>query len=208
MKEVEAVGTLFGERFGTAGRTVKLINNPKTAATVPFASVTSVRAALAAIGSRMGPEDVAFVFLTSHGSEQHRFTLELRPLQFDELTPAVLRQALDDARIRNRVVVVSSCFSGGFIEPLRGPNTLVITASAADRNSFGCTNTAEWTYFGKAYFDEALRATRSFTDAFEAAGPVILAREQKEKHDPSRPQMAVGEGIVPVLQALERAAPP
>lgn len=203
-KEVDAVAALFQERFGAEGRIVKLVNNPKSALTHPMASVTALRASLERVASRMDPEDVAFVFLTSHGSERHRFSLDLQPFTLQELTPTVLRKALDDAGIVNRVVVVSACFSGGFVEPLRNPHTLVITASAANRNSFGCSNTAEWTYFGKAYFDEALRKTHSFTGALASAKPVIVARERAENFEPSNPQEALGEAIAPTLQALEK----
>ena len=37
------------------------------------------------------------------------------------------------------------------------------------QDSFGCGNDADFTYFGKACFDEALRRTDSFSDAFEMA---------------------------------------
>jgi hypothetical protein len=90
------------------------------------------------------------------------------------------------------------------VEPLKDDNTVVITASAADRNSFGCSNEAEWTYFGKAYFDEALRGTYSFTQAFEQAKPVIAARERRDGYDPSNPQMVVGDAIAARLRILER----
>jgi hypothetical protein len=156
-------------------------------------------------------EDVLVLFLTSHGSESHRFSLELWPLRFKELDPAALRALLDASGIRNRVVIVSACYSGGFIAPLKDEHTAVITASAADRNSFGCSNEAQWTYFGKAYFDEALRGTYSFTQAFENAKPVIAARERADGYDPSDPQMAVGGAIAGTLEALERQlrnAPP
>ncbi len=69
--------------------------------------------------------------------------------------------------------------------------------------SLGCSNEAEWTYFGKAYFDEALRHTYSFVKAFELAKPVIADRERKEDFTPSEPQMALGRAIEPKLAQLE-----
>jgi hypothetical protein len=205
MREVDSVAKLFRERFGSEGRTMRLINNPKTVLDTPIASKTSLRATLRRIGEVMDrDEDILVLFLTSHGSETHRFSLELWPLRFNELDPAALRELLDGSGIRNRVVIVSACYSGGFVEPLQGENTAVITASAANRNSFGCSNEAEWTYFGKAYFDEALRGTYSFTQAFEKAKPAIAQRELKDRFDPSNPQMSVGKAIAPRLDALER----
>jgi hypothetical protein len=205
MREVDAVTRLFKERFGAEGHAISLVNNPKRVLDTPIASATSLRAALQRVGEAMDKdEDVLVLFLTSHGSPSHGFSLDLWPMAFKELDPATLRAALDESGIRNRVVIVSACYSGGFVEPLRNEDTLVITAAAADRNSFGCSNEADWTYFGKAYFDEALRKTYSFTQAFEAARPAIAARERRDGYEASNPQMALGGSIAPKLAALER----
>ena len=80
-----------------------------------------------------------------------------------------------------------------------------MTASAKDRNSFGCSNEADFTYFGKAYFDEALRSGDSFVEAFDHALPTIAAREKKEDYTPSDPQRFVGAGIAAKLEAWRRA---
>jgi len=149
-------------------------------------------------------EDVLFLFLTSHGSQEHRFSLEFWPVSFNAFDPKTLRQLLDDSGIKRRVIVVSSCYSGGFIDPLKDENSLVITASAANRNSFGCSNEADFTYFGKAYFDQALRETYSFIEAFEKAKPLIAEREKKENYDGSEPQIFIGENIGRPLAELEK----
>ena len=57
--------------------------------------------------------------LTSHGSEDHEFYINQPPLPLDPLTPQRLRVALDASGIRWRVIVVSACYSGGYIEALR-----------------------------------------------------------------------------------------
>lgn len=205
MKEITAVSRLFQERFGTSGKTIRLVNNRKTLDTSPIASVTSLRASLKRVAEVMDrDEDLLFLFLTSHGSTSHRFSLDLWPLQLQELEPAKLRALLDESGIRNRVILVSACYSGGFVDSLKNENSLVISASAVDKNSFGCSNEADWTYFGKAYFDEALRKTHSFVDAFESAKPLVAEREKKEGYIASEPQMALGERIKPKLLELAR----
>ncbi|MDR0775072.1 MAG: C13 family peptidase [Azonexus sp.] len=205
LREVLGVETLFKERFGTAGRSIVLVNNPATVLERPVASVTALEHALKAIGSRMDQnKDVLFLFMTSHGSSEFHFTLSLWPFKFDELTPQRLRELLDAAGIKNRVVVVSACYSGGFIEPLSDPHTLVISAARADRNSHGCSHEADWTFFGRAYFDEALRHTHSFTAAFEQARRTVEAREREEDYTLSEPQMSEGEAIRPHLEAIGR----
>jgi len=208
-REVDAVTRLMEERFDAEGRTIRLINNPDTVLETPIASLTSVKAALKRVAERMNAdEDVLVLFLTSHGSDDHRFSLDLPPLRLDTLDPAALKQALDESGIRNRVVIVSACYSGGFAKPLADAHTLVITAAAPDRSSFGCSNEADWTYFGRAYFDEALRTTHSFTKAFEKAVPVVAAREAADKYAPSNPMMVGGEALTGTLKQLEARLQP
>jgi len=205
LREVQAVETLFQERFDTAGRSLVLMNNPATVADRPIASVTALARSLAGIGQRMNPdEDVLVLFMTSHGSPDHRFDLSLWPYRFDELTPERLQALLQQAGIRYRVVVVSACYSGGFVPALSDNDSLVISAARQDRNSHGCSHEADWTFFGRAYFDEALRGTRSFETAFEQAKVAVAAREASENFEASEPQITVGNGIRVALRAVER----
>ncbi|BAL24924.1 C13 family peptidase [Azoarcus sp. KH32C] len=205
LREVQSVEALFRERFDTAGHSMILVNNPATISERPIASVTALERSLRVIGQRMNrDEDVLVLFMTSHGSPEHRFDLSLWPYRFDDLTPERLQQMLKAAGIRYRVVVVSACYSGGFVPPLSGNDTLVISAARRDRNSHGCSHEADWTFFGRAFFDEALRNTHSFEMAFEQAKRTVAAREAVEGLEASEPQMAVGNGIRVALSAVER----
>lgn len=210
MKEVRYVGNFFKARFGTTGRSITLTNNPKTVMEAPAASVTSLRLALNRIGQVMDTEkDILFLYLTSHGSREHRLTLDFGSIRFDELNPTVLRTLLDNSGIKRRVVIVSSCYSGGFVKPLENADTLVITASAPDKTSYGCSNEADFTYFGKAYFEDGLRRTDSFVEAFNIATPLISDREARDGYAPAQPMISVGSEIREVLDqyaAQERRA--
>lgn len=204
MREVDSVARLFRERFDADGHIIRLVNNNKTLASLPIASTSSLKAALNRVAQVMNKdEDVLFLFLTSHGSASHQLAIELSPLNLNQLDPLYLRKLLDDSGIKNRVVVVSACYSGGFINALKDEHTLVISAAAPNKTSFGCSNENNWTYFDDAYFNHALRKTRSFVEAFNLAKPQIAAREQQEKFDPSDPQMALGAAMRDKLAALE-----
>jgi hypothetical protein len=65
---------------------------------------------------------------------------------------------------------------------------------------------SELTYFGRAMFDEQLRDTHSFEQAFANAVPIIKQREIDAGKDDgfSNPQISVGSGIRPLLQNLEK----
>jgi hypothetical protein len=194
--EVEFLERLLPQRFGARDHFVPLVNSPGTTDTVPLATLANLRTALAGIGTRIDrDEDVVLLFLTSHGSADHELYVDLEPLPLVQVTPGDLRRALDDAGIRWRVVVVSACYSGGFIDALRSPETLVITAARADRTSFGCGSDSDITYFGRAFLTEALNRTTDFREAHALAAQRIGAWEREEKRTPSEPQLWAGARI-------------
>ena len=205
MKEVQTIRTLFDERFDTLGRSVALVNNSKTLDQLPVATMVNLGAVLRRIGKVMNvEEDILFLYLTSHGSTAKGLSVRMWPLEPCELDGAGLRALLDEAHIKWRVIVVSACFSGSFIAPLRSDTTLVATAAAANRMSFGCECGNDFTYFGRAYFHEALRDTHSFLAAFDRARAAVLRREEAERRRSSCPQLFVGGAMRAKLKQLER----
>ena len=99
-------------------RTVRLINRRDTLETVPLADLQNFQAAVHAIGDVMDKDnDVLVLFMTSHG-EKTGFALEL-PGAMAELTPQQVAATLDGDGIKNRVVIVSACYSGIFVPPLQ-----------------------------------------------------------------------------------------
>jgi len=209
MKEVQFVSKQFKERFGTEGHSVSLINNGKTVMNSPIASGTSLKLALNRVGALMNhDEDILFLYLTSHGFASHKFSLDFYPMVFNDLDPQVLKKILDDSGIKRRVIVVSACYSGGFVEPLKNEDTLIITAAAPDKTSFGCSNEADFTYFGKAYFADSLTRTDSFIEAFDLAKPLIAEREKKDDYEHSDPRIFVGKNIKEALELFHQQLPP
>ena len=96
---------------------------------------------------------------------------------------------------------ISACYSGVFIPRLANPNVLVITAADADHPSFGCRDKAKWTYFGDAFFNVALRKTKSLKDAFVVARALVRNHELREHFEPSNPLLAGGADVQPFLIA-------
>jgi len=205
LHEAGLAADLMRARFDTDHRSVLLANNRKTVHVLPVASATGLARALKAIGDTIDrDEDVVFVYITTHGSEDHRLAMEFWPLQLDAITPAALKAMLDQAGIKWRVIAISACYSGGFVEPLKDERTLVMTASDANNTSFGCGVDSDLTYFGKAYFDQALRGTFSFEEAFETAKVAIAQRELTLGLKASNPQLFVGDAIAAKLRHMER----
>lgn len=205
LKELTVARQTLDARFGTAGRSVLLVNNPQSAAAIPFATVGNLERALTRVGEVMNrDEDVLFLYLSSHGSRDHELEVSNSPLELKQITPELLRRLLVKSGIRFKVVVVSACFSGGFVEPLREAGSLVITAADATHESFGCGFGENFTWFGEAFVGEALKETYSFTKAFEKSRETIGKWEEDRGETPSNPQIWIGDRVLPVLERLEK----
>lgn len=203
LREMRFVKGLFDERLRTAGRSIVLANGTQALEQLPLASVTNLQRALGQVGRRMDPaEDVLVLFLSAHGDEAHRLSAVQPPLQLASLTPTALSRMLQESGIRWRVIIVSACYAGGYIEPLRDANTVVIAAAAPDRTSFGCEHGRDFTYFGEAYFRDGLAQTPSLTAAFDVARERVAKKEAAEGLTPSLPQIWTGPAIAEQLKKL------
>ena len=205
LREVEQAASILAERFAADGRIVTLASSSAEPLRHPLATPESLSAAVRALAAGMNPEDVLMVYLTSHGLPGMLVPGE-GALRTPPLTAEELGRILDESGAPHVALVISACRSGSFIPAVRGPERLVIAAAAADRNSFGCSDASDWTWFGRAFFDEALRETRHLPRAFERAAALVAGWETAEGFAPSRPQMAQGAEIGQALQALEADA--
>ena len=206
-RESQLVADVMQQRFDSAGRSIQLVNHPGTAQQWPWATPLNLERSIRRVAALMDRrQDVLFIHLTSHGAHSGALSAALWPMEVDEVTPAMLRQWLDDAGIRWRVVSVSACHSGSWIEPLSGPGTLVMTASDVEHTSYGCGRRSELTFFGRAMYDEQLRQTRSFEQAHAEARKLIEQREREAgKTDGySNPQISMGDELRPQLETLQK----
>jgi hypothetical protein len=201
-KELLGAQAIFDEHFGTRGRSISLVNHRDTAATTALANATNLGVVLNGIGKVMNPKkDVLVLFITTHGSKE-LLSVSFPGFALNQVTPENLSQAFKESGIKNKVLIISACYSGSFIPPLKSDDTLIMTAASADKTSFGCSNEREWTYFGDALFNHALRKTRSLPQAFEEALDLIKEWETKEGIAPSEPQISMGASISRVLEGL------
>jgi hypothetical protein len=205
-RESAMVADVMRERFDAQGRVVQLVNHRDTALELPWATPLNLQRAIERIASVMDrDEDVLFIHLTSHGAGNGELSASFWPLDVESVTPQALKRWLDAAGVRFRVVSVSACYSGSWIEPLTGDGTLIMTASDATHTSYGCGRKSELTFFGRAVYNEQLRSTVSFEHAHAAARTVIDQREREAgKSDGySNPQISVGAAIRETLARLE-----
>jgi hypothetical protein len=198
--EAEFAAQLAAQRFGSTAHSVVLENNPATLSTTPLASWSNLEATLDGVAKVMQPQqDILLLYVTTHGSEDHTLLVDMDPLPLDQIGAPDLAGILAKRPFKWKVVVVNACYSGGFVPPLHGAGTLVLTAARTDRSSFGCGSDSDATYFGKAWLIDALNQTPDFIDAFARAKTEISSWEHRDKVTPSEPQIDIGDGIADQL---------
>jgi Peptidase C13 family len=191
--EAKGAAQILSEMLPMAQSLVRF-NTKRGGAATPH----KLSAALKAAGAAMDPDDDVLVLaLTSHGTTDGLAVTAGR--WSSVISPRKLRQMLEVSGARYRIVIVSACYSGVFAPVLANPSTLVITAAAADRSSFGCEDGATWTYFGDAFYNQALRRNGRLDAAFAEAKRLVTDREQREGFEPSEPQMAGGAVVLRLL---------
>jgi hypothetical protein len=207
-QEIGLASRVLSERYGMNGRSLSLINDERDLERAPLASVTGLKYALRGLAARMNVDrDVLFLSISSHGAQDPAIAVSNSQLPLNDLTDKDLAGALSDSAIKWRVIIISACYAGAYIDSLKNPQTIVITAAAADRTSFGCSNDRDLTYFGEAFYRDALPEARSLRDAFDKARSAIAARERREHVDPSKPQAYFGTELEAKLGSMSPRAP-
>lgn len=204
-EEIKLASKRLGERYPVGGRSLLLINDRRDNEKYPIATAPALRFALNALGKRMNvEEDVLFLSLSSHGSEDATISVSSELGYWRDLGANDLADMLRESGIRWKVIVISACHAGSFIEALQDENTIVLTAAAAERASFGCSDDNDLTYFGEAFYRDALPAAASLREAFDAARAALKDREMAEARTPSDPQSHFGAALEKKLAAMEK----
>jgi Peptidase C13 family len=204
--EIKLAAQRISDHYDSAQRTVLLLNDRRDVESYPLATVAGLKLALKAVAAKMNvDQDVLFLALSSHGSADPSLSVSNGDMSLRDLSGADLADALRASGIKWRVIVISACYSGAFIDSLRDDNTIILTAAAADRTSFGCSDNRSLTYFGEAFYRDAFPGSASLQEAFSRATTDIASREQREGIRASKPQGFFGHAVEKQLAEVESA---
>ena len=208
-EEIKLAAHVVAARFDSGSRQLLLINDHRDTDSYPLATVSGLRYGLGELAGKMDPErDILFLALSSHGSDEPLLSVANGILPLQQVTGDNLAAALHDSGIKWRIIVISACHAGAFIAPLKDPYTVLITAAAADKTSFGCADDRDLTYFGEAFYRDALPRAKNLQEAFALTRSAIAKREQAEGVTASDPQAYFGDQIEQLLsrQPMRAAA--
>lgn len=203
LRESDYVANMLTSRFGAFGQ-IRLVNHRDHLVDRPMATRENMRRAAVTLAERSGPEDLIFIYLTSHGTSEHELVLDQPRMELADLPADELAAVLGPLKNRDKVIVISACYSGGFIPALKDERTLIMTASRADRVSFGCSEEANFTYFGDALFAQALNQTDDLEQAFKLARATVAERELADGFEASEPQIWAPKTVLSHWQLLRK----
>jgi hypothetical protein len=207
-REAREAGKVLSRRFDAAGRTLVLAGSDgRGAAAVPRASLQALSLALARVAELIDPEeDVLVLYSTGHGLP-YGLTYHDGDEGYGVLTPTRFAALLGELGIRNRLLILSACYSGQFVPALYGETTALFTAASAQRTSFGCAADNDWTFFGDAMINRALRKPQPLAEASTEALRLVGQWESGRKLAPSYPQVSIGGRVDSWLKPLEARMP-
>jgi hypothetical protein len=207
-REARVAGDVLRRRYGALGRTIVLAGSDGSApSTLPRGTPETLAIALARIAELIDrQEDVLILYTTGHGA-----TVGLYYADGDNgyglISPNRLAGMLDQLGLRNRLLILNACYSGVFVPRLQSETTAIVTAASFDRTSFGCIAENDWTFFGDAMVNHALRTPQPLAAAFAEANQLVAGWEAQLRVRPSLPQSHIGAGASRWLAPLERRIP-
>jgi hypothetical protein len=159
----------------------------------PFATLHTLGQTFERVSAWSRQRPLKVVLLISTHGHVNLLSSNVANEYYAPVRPPQLRawlDALDPAT--PTVVLLSACYSGSFVPALTAPHRLVMTASAADRHSFGCEFRSANTYFVGELFGPRFNAQQTWRANFEAASLAIEQREKAMKlSPPSQPQLSL-----------------
>ena len=168
------------------------------------AAATTEAVLQAVAGLRPEQGEGCLIFATSHGIPRMGLSLTQSPQQ------PLSAQALDAALSRGgcarapSLVIISGCYSGDFARVLARPNRAVLTASRADRPSFGCGAGFRFTVFDECLLDTLEQRAPLWSDTVTRVRSCVTRREQEMRVEPSEPQASQGAAMAGLRAPLSR----
>jgi hypothetical protein len=133
------------------------------------------------------------VYLTGHGAPDGLAMSADTPTIY--VRPSRMETMLNGCAGKPTVLVVSACFSGVYVRPgITKPERVVMTASASDLTSFGCSNNNRYTFFDQCFLDAWPRnsAWGMLADEIERC---VRSTERSGGFPSSKPQFFFGPGL-------------
>jgi len=207
-REAREAGKVLSRRYNAEGHTIVLAGTDGSGPSdLPNGSPQSLAIALARVAELMDKkQDVLVLYTAGHGAPVGLAYHDADD-GFGILPPARMARMFEELGIKNRLLILSACFSGIFVPAVQSDTTALFTAARPDRTSFGCQADKDWTFYGDAMINNALRQPVPLATAAENARTLVSKWEAMGNVTPSEPQVSIGSKVDTWLKPLEAKMP-
>lgn len=210
-REAREAGKVLSRRYNAVGHTIVLAGTEGSGlSALPNGSPRNLAIALARVAELMDrQQDVLILYTAGHGAKVG-LAYHDGDDGFGIIPPERMARVFDELGIKNRLLILSACFSGIFVPTLSSDTTALFTAASADRTSFGCQADKDWTFYGDAMINNALRQPVPLAKAGEDARALVSKWEAMGANMgiiPSEPQITIGSKVDVWLKPLEARMP-
>ncbi|HWU74503.1 MAG TPA: C13 family peptidase, partial [Sphingomonas sp.] len=207
-REAREAGKVLSRRYNAVGHTIVLAGTDGSGPSdLPNGTPRALALALARIAELMDRKEDALILYTAGHGAPVGLAYHDGDEGFGIISPARMARMLDELGIGNRLLILSACYSGAFVPALASETTILFTAASADRTSFGCAADRDWTFFGDAMINHALRKPVPLAKAGEDVSALIAQWEKQGGVTPSQPQISIGSSVGKWLAPLEARMP-
>ena len=138
------------------------------------------------------PRDRVLLLISTHANPG-LLNINAAGKNLQPITPRMLSDALAPLAKVPTMVVLSACYSGAFVESLKAPQRVVLTAADVRLTTFRCQYDGQHTPFAEALFGQAGAENLAVADWMAEARKSIAAQEKRRKLPASKPQIFVGD---------------
>ncbi len=145
----------------------------------PFATIPNLQMVFEKLATWSKKHPISLTLLiTTHGVPDI-LSVNIGNSYFQPVRSEQLKSWLNKLHPRTQMtVILSACHSGSFADTLSGENRIVLTAAAADRNSFGCAYQDKNTWFIAQLLGPHFRPENTWSEVFAATRDGVELQEK------------------------------
>jgi hypothetical protein len=157
----------------------------------PASGLQALDRSLAALKPQEG--EGCLVYVTGHGAPEGLAMSADTPTIF--VRPSRMETMLNSCAGRPTVLVVSACYSGVYVRAgITRAERIVMSASAADLTSFGCSDNLQYTFFDQCFMD-AWPRQNNWGSLADDINDCVRLTERSGNFPASKPQFFFGPGM-------------
>jgi len=163
----------------------------------PFATTTNLALIFDRLASWSHAQPMSLTVLVSTHGSPGALSVNIGNRYHQPLRTAQLNSWLDRLHPRTQVtLLLSACYSGSFVDALQGPNRMILSASDADRSSFGCNYHEKNTWFIGQLLGPHFAPQSTWNEVFTSTRTGVEAQERALRMSPpSNPQIRSAESL-------------